>query len=58
MGWKYELAIWTIAPLDYLSGLHAGWHYETQYTGNSLAGLARAYWKNRKAGCVKVEIRR
>ena len=51
MGWKYEVAIWAYQP-------SIGYEYQTVYVGNSLLGLARAYWDNRRNGCVKVEVRR
>jgi hypothetical protein len=53
VGHKYEVCIWTNKGYG-----RRDYHYQSYYTGNTLLGAIWAMWKNRKYGCVKLEVRR
>ncbi|QFG09353.1 hypothetical protein SEA_SLOOPYJOE_60 [Arthrobacter phage Sloopyjoe] len=53
MGHKYEVSIWT--KKGYGDGAY---HYLTMEATNSWLMMLWAMFKNRKNGCVKLEVRR
>ncbi len=53
MGHKYEVSIWT--KKGYGDGAY---HYQSTHTGNHILGTLWALFRNRKYGCVKLEVRR
>lgn len=56
MGYKYELAIWTIDHRN--TDYNVGWHYEQVWFGNSRIKLWFALRKYKKlTGCMRLEIR-